>query len=136
MSETSAEELQFQNKYSRQIATMGIAAVRKLVKMKILIVGCNGVGVETAKNVILQGTRAVTLCDPVKERAATGALPPRCSVSTTRFSTSDLTSRRARRPRPNRRRWPLLTPRPSSLWCWVRPGCHGDPGPRRELLPH
>ena len=34
-------------------------------KKKILIVGLGGVGVETAKNVILQGTRAVTLYDPV-----------------------------------------------------------------------
>ncbi len=59
-----AEEKAFQNKYSRQIATMGLAAVRKLVKMKILIVGMGGVGVETAKNVILQGTRAVTIFDP------------------------------------------------------------------------
>lgn len=59
-----AEEKAFQNKYSRQIATMGISAVRKLVKMKILIVGMGGVGIETAKNIILQGTRAVTVFDP------------------------------------------------------------------------
>ena len=65
--EMDAEEKAFQNKYSRQIATMGLAAVRKLVKMKILVVGCGGVGTETAKNVILQGTRAVTLCDPVRQ---------------------------------------------------------------------
>jgi len=58
-----AEEMAFQNKYSRQIATMGIAAVRKLVKMKILVVGMGAVGVETSKNIILQGTRAVTLFD-------------------------------------------------------------------------
>jgi len=64
MDELDAEEKAFQNKYSRQIATMGLAAVRKLVKMKVLIVGMGGVGVETAKNVILQGTRAVTLFDP------------------------------------------------------------------------
>jgi molybdopterin/thiamine biosynthesis adenylyltransferase len=33
---------------------MGLAAVRKLVKMKVLIVGAGGVGIETAKNVMLQ----------------------------------------------------------------------------------
>ena len=60
-----ADELAFQNKYSRQIATMGLAAVRKLVKARILIVGCGSTGSETAKNVILQGSRAVTLHDPV-----------------------------------------------------------------------
>lgn len=61
----NAEEMAFQNKYSRQIATMGIAAVRKLLKMKILVVGMGGVGVETSKNIILQGTRAITLFDKV-----------------------------------------------------------------------
>jgi ubiquitin-activating enzyme E1 len=65
MEEMDAEEKAFQNKYSRQIATMGIAAVRKLVKMKILVVGMGGVGVETSKNIILQGTRAITLFDKV-----------------------------------------------------------------------
>jgi alanine dehydrogenase len=69
MEELDAEEKAFQNKFSRQIATMGLAAVRKLVKMKVLIVGCGGVGAETAKNVILQGTRAVTLYDPVRRVA-------------------------------------------------------------------
>lgn len=76
MEELDAEEKAFQNKFSRQIATMGLAAVRKLVKMKVLIVGCGGVGAETAKNVILQGTRAVTLYDPVCQccRSSLGVL--------------------------------------------------------------
>jgi hypothetical protein len=65
MEPMDAEEMAFQNKYSRQIATMGIAAVRKLVKMKILVVGMGSVGVETSKNIILQGTRAITLFDKV-----------------------------------------------------------------------
>ena len=89
---------------------MGLAAVRKLVKvwrkillfhsvgpnslsprkvlaptlipptiryprqMKVLIVGMGGTGVETAKNVLLQGTRAVTLFDPViRARPSLGA---------------------------------------------------------------
>jgi hypothetical protein len=44
MDTMDAEEKAFQNKYSRQILTMGLAAVRKLVKMKILIVGLGGAG--------------------------------------------------------------------------------------------
>lgn len=37
----------------------------KLIKMNVLIVGCRGVGVETAKNLILAGPASVTLYDPV-----------------------------------------------------------------------
>jgi ubiquitin-activating enzyme E1 len=36
----------------------------KLVKMKVLIVGLRGLGVETAKNLILAGPNSVTLYDP------------------------------------------------------------------------
>ena len=36
----------------------------KLVKMNVLIVGLRGLGVETAKNLILAGPRSVTLYDP------------------------------------------------------------------------
>lgn len=36
----------------------------KLVTMKVLIVGLRGLGVETAKNLILAGPRSVTLYDP------------------------------------------------------------------------
>jgi len=43
---------------------MGEETVRKLTQMKVLIVGATGVGVEVAKNIILQGSRAVTLHDP------------------------------------------------------------------------
>lgn len=41
-------------------------AMGKLVKMNVLIVGMRGVGVETAKNLILAGPRSVTLYDPTK----------------------------------------------------------------------
>jgi ubiquitin-activating enzyme E1 len=61
---SASDDLSFQNRFSRQIATMGLAAVKKLASQRVLIVGCSSVGVETAKNVILQGTRAVTLFDP------------------------------------------------------------------------
>lgn len=36
----------------------------KLIKMDVLIVGCRGLGVETAKNLILAGPHSVTLYDP------------------------------------------------------------------------
>jgi ubiquitin-activating enzyme E1 len=36
----------------------------RLVKMRVLIVGMRGLGVETAKNLILAGPAAVTLYDP------------------------------------------------------------------------
>lgn len=36
----------------------------KLIKMNVLIVGARGLGVETAKNLILAGPASVTLYDP------------------------------------------------------------------------
>jgi len=36
----------------------------KLIKLKVLIVGLRGLGVETAKNLILAGPKTVTLFDP------------------------------------------------------------------------
>ena len=36
------------NLYSRQIGTFGMETMGKLIKMKILIVGLRGLGVETA----------------------------------------------------------------------------------------
>ena len=36
----------------------------KLVQMKVLIVGLRGLGVETAKNLVLAGPQSVTLYDP------------------------------------------------------------------------
>ena len=40
----------------------------KLVKLKVLIVGLRGLGVETAKNIILAGPASVTLYDPTIAR--------------------------------------------------------------------
>jgi len=50
--------------YSRQIGTFGIETMGKLIKMEVLIVGMRGLGVETAKNLILAGPKTVILCDP------------------------------------------------------------------------
>jgi len=52
------------NLYSRQIGTFGIETMGKLIKMKVLIVGMRGLGVETAKNLILAGPQSVTIYDP------------------------------------------------------------------------
>jgi ubiquitin-activating enzyme E1 len=52
------------NLYSRQIGTFGIETMGKLIKMNVFIVGCRGLGVETAKNLILAGPRSVTIYDP------------------------------------------------------------------------
>jgi len=52
------------NLYSRQIGTFGMETMGKLIKMNVLIVGCRGLGVETAKNLILAGPASVTIYDP------------------------------------------------------------------------
>lgn len=50
--------------YSRQIGTFGLETMGKLIKMKVLLVGMRGLGVETAKNLILAGPNTVDLYDP------------------------------------------------------------------------
>lgn len=52
-----------ENLYSRQIGTFGMETMTKLVKMRVLILGMGGLGMETAKNLILAGPRAVTIWD-------------------------------------------------------------------------
>ncbi len=49
--------------YSRQLYVMGHEAQRRMAGASVLIVGLNGLGVETAKNVILAGVKSVTLHD-------------------------------------------------------------------------
>jgi len=51
------------NLYSRQIGAYGVELMGKLIKLKVLIVGCKGIGVETAKNLILAGPNTVTVYD-------------------------------------------------------------------------
>ena len=52
------------NLYSRQIGTIGMEAMKKLIKLKILIVGLRGLGIEIAKNIILAGPNKVSIFDP------------------------------------------------------------------------
>ena len=49
--------------YSRQIGTFGMETMRKLVQLKVLIIGMRGLGVEIAKNIILSGPKSVTIYD-------------------------------------------------------------------------
>ncbi|QKF94300.1 ubiquitin activating enzyme [Fadolivirus algeromassiliense] len=51
------------NLYSRQLYAIGVEAMKKMVTSSVLISGMNGLGVEIAKNAILQGFRSVTLHD-------------------------------------------------------------------------
>ena len=50
--------------YSRQIGTFGMNIMGKLLQLKVLIVGMRGLGVETAKNIILSGSYSVDIHDP------------------------------------------------------------------------
>ena len=52
------------NLYSRQIGTIGIETMKKLVNLKILIIGLRGLGIEIAKNIILAGPNHVSIFDP------------------------------------------------------------------------
>ena len=56
------------NLYSRQIGTFGMETMGKLIKMNELIEGVRGLGVETAKNLILAGPASVTLYDPTPSK--------------------------------------------------------------------
>lgn len=54
------------NAISRMLFTYGMETIGKLMKMKVLIIGQRGLGVEIAKNLILAGPKSVTLHDPTK----------------------------------------------------------------------
>ena len=58
------------NLYSRQIGTFGLETMGKLIKMKVLIVGMRGLGVEIAKNLTLAGPKSVTIYDPTQVSVA------------------------------------------------------------------
>lgn len=63
MESTGEEEINT-NLYSRQIGTFGMETMGKLIKMNVLVVGMRGLGVETAKNLILAGPKRVDIYDP------------------------------------------------------------------------
>lgn len=51
------------DRYSRQIAELGFSSMKNLMSKSILIIGLNGVGIETAKNLILSGPKEVVIHD-------------------------------------------------------------------------
>ena len=53
-----------ENLYSRQIGTYGEEAMKKIINLKILILGLKGIGIEVAKNIILTGPEKVIIYDP------------------------------------------------------------------------
>lgn len=52
------------NLYSRQIGAFGVETMSKLIKMRVLVLGLSGVGLETVKNLILSGPKSVSVWDP------------------------------------------------------------------------
>lgn len=52
------------NKFSRQNAALGAETTKYLGRMKLLVVGLRGCGVEVAKNCLLQGVSSLTIFDP------------------------------------------------------------------------
>ena len=52
------------NLLSRQIATVSMETMKEIVKLKVLIIGLKGIGVEIAKNLILLGPAQVDIYDP------------------------------------------------------------------------
>ena len=60
----TSKEVLDTNLYSRQMGTFGRVLMERLLRMKILIVGMRGLGVETAKNIILSGAYSVDIHDP------------------------------------------------------------------------
>lgn len=54
------------NLYSRQIYAIGGDVMKKMVTSRVIITGMSGLGIEIAKNVILQGCKEVLLHDQTK----------------------------------------------------------------------
>lgn len=80
------------NLYSRQIGTFGMEMMGKLIKIDVLIHGLRGVGVETAKNLILAGPHSVTIIDnsivDIKDLCSNFYLTPQDIGTTTRAKAS------------------------------------------------
>ena len=52
--------------YSRSIFTYGMETMKRISTLKVLIIGMRGLGVETAKNILLSGPSEVDIFDPNK----------------------------------------------------------------------
>ena len=51
------------NLYSRQIFTYGLDTMKKIINLRILLIGLRGLGIEIAKNLILAGPKEVSISD-------------------------------------------------------------------------
>jgi ubiquitin-activating enzyme E1 len=61
------EKQEFDHKlYDRQVGTFGVETMNKFVKMRVLLLGLSGVGIELAKNLILAGPKSLCIYDPLK----------------------------------------------------------------------
>ena len=49
---------------SRREAAMGKEALQALTKLRVLVIGCRGAGIEAAKNVVLLGPKSICVWDP------------------------------------------------------------------------
>jgi len=65
-----SSDMKFMDRNSRMIGAFGLDVIAKMVGMKVLIVGCKGVGIEVAKNTVLAGVHTLTIFDstPTKLR--------------------------------------------------------------------
>ena len=52
------------NLYSRQIGTLGMETIKKLIELKVVIVGLRGLRIETTKNIILAGPNRLSIYEP------------------------------------------------------------------------
>ncbi|KEG08248.1 putative ubiquitin-activating enzyme e1 [Trypanosoma grayi] len=66
---SAAIDSKFLDKQSRTIGTYGLETMARLISFKVLIVGCGGVGIESAKNLALAGVHTIILCDPKRAEA-------------------------------------------------------------------
>ena len=60
------ESAEVKDRWSRYIGALGIEAVARQAKAKILLVGCGALGVEIAKNIVLSGVKKMVIWDPAK----------------------------------------------------------------------
>ena len=51
------------NLYSRQVETYGLDTMKKILDLKIIVIGLRGLGIEISKNLILSGIKKITLFD-------------------------------------------------------------------------
>ena len=49
--------------YSRQIGVLGKNAMRHIANLNVVIMGCDTIGVETAKSLVLMGVKALYIYD-------------------------------------------------------------------------